>query len=152
MLPALPTDPAGSKGGESNVRSTAGLGERAPQPSCRFPCIAREHHICPQLGGPLGCRLALPRTYLGVPSAYLKAAAAQDHPVQHRDVVAHHRGLADNDACGMIQQQPVAQLRRGVDVHCSRVPRADAGYGTVAACFVMSALCGYGKCRPEQCA
>mmetsp|Transcript_21149 Transcript_21149/g.53746 ORF Transcript_21149/g.53746 Transcript_21149/m.53746 type:complete len:474 (-) Transcript_21149:286-1707(-) len=52
------------------------------------------------------------------------ARPAQRHAVQHGHVVAHHRGLADHHARGVVKQQPPAQARARVDVHAKHLVHA----------------------------
>jgi hypothetical protein len=56
------------------------------------------------------------RADLGMPVAVLLAGAAQRHRMQHRDVVADHRGLADHDGMGMVDHDPLPDPCPGMDV------------------------------------
>src|SRR5690606_8804968 len=49
--------------------------------------------------------------------AALLAGAAERHPVQDRDIVLDHRGLADDEAGGMIKQDAAADGGVRMDVH-----------------------------------
>ncbi len=44
--------------------------------------------------------------------------------MQHGDVVAHRRRLADDDAGAVVEEHPAAQLRRRVDVHLEQLRAA----------------------------
>ena len=48
--------------------------------------------------------------------AVVLAGAAERHVVQHRDVVADRRGLADHQAGGVIEEDAAADLGRRMDV------------------------------------
>ncbi len=49
--------------------------------------------------------------------AALFAGAPQGHPLQHGYVIVDHRGLTDDDTRAVIQQQPLPQPGRGMDIH-----------------------------------
>ena len=53
---------------------------------------------------------------LGVPVAHRLAGPAQRHVVEDGDVVAHHGGLADDDARGVVQQDALPDGGGRVDV------------------------------------
>jgi hypothetical protein len=46
----------------------------------------------------------------------LAARPAQRHHVQHRHIVPHHGRLADDDAGAVVDEDPLPDARRGVDV------------------------------------
>ena len=48
--------------------------------------------------------------------AFLVAGAAERHAMQHRAIVADHRGLADDDAGGMIEHDAPADHRGRMDI------------------------------------
>ena len=56
--------------------------------------------------------------------AFLLAGAAQRHAVQHRDVVFHHRGLADDDAGGVVDHDAAAEPGGGMDVDAEQFGNA----------------------------
>ena len=56
--------------------------------------------------------------------AVFLAGAAERHVMQHRDVVADHRGLADHEAGGVIEEDAAADLRRRMDVALEHRRRA----------------------------
>ena len=53
---------------------------------------------------------------LGVAIALILAGAAQRHRMQHRDIVAHHRGFTDHDRMGVVDHDAAAHAGGGVDV------------------------------------
>ena len=56
--------------------------------------------------------------------AILLAGAAKGHGVQHRDVVADDRGLADDDRMRVVDHDPVAHPRSRMDVDPEDLGRA----------------------------
>ena len=60
--------------------------------------------------------ISTPSPIFGMPVAVLLAGAAERHRVQHRDVVADHRRLADDDGMGVVDHDPVAHPGAGMDV------------------------------------
>ncbi len=56
------------------------------------------------------------RTDLGVAVDVLAARPAQRHHVEHGDVVPHHGRLANDDARPVVDEDPLPDARRGVDV------------------------------------
>ena len=53
---------------------------------------------------------------LRMPVLFFFARPAQRHRMQHRDIVAHHRGLTDDDGMGMVDHDPLPDPRRRVDI------------------------------------
>ena len=59
----------------------------------------------------------------GVALAVLVARAAQGNSLVEGAVVAHDGGLANNDAHGMVDKEPAAELRAGVNLDPGKEPR-----------------------------
>src|ERR1700679_1332017 len=49
--------------------------------------------------------------------ALFLAGAAERHAMQHGDIVLNHRGLADDNAGGVVEEYAAADLRGRMDVH-----------------------------------
>ena len=56
--------------------------------------------------------------------AGLFSCAAKGDPLQDRNIVVNHRRLADDEAGGVIEEYPLADPRRGIDVDCEYRRRA----------------------------
>jgi hypothetical protein len=55
--------------------------------------------------------------YFRMAVALVLASATQGHRLQNGDVIAHHRGLADNQSGGVIQHNAIAHAGCGVNVY-----------------------------------
>ena len=58
---------------------------------------------------------------LGVTVLFLFAGAAKGHRMQHRDVVAHHRRLTDDDGMRVVDHDALAHLGRRMDIHAKNL-------------------------------
>ena len=61
----------------------------------------------------------------GVPLALVERHASEGDALVDADVFAYLGGLADDHADGMVDEEPLADLRRGVDVASSKVDRPE---------------------------
>ena len=65
-----------------------------------------------------------PRADLRMAVAALGARAAQRHALQHGDVVADHRCLADDDAGAVVDEDALADARGRIDVDLEHLGHA----------------------------